>query len=386
MKKVEGILFIKKNRKGKFYGIVKLNDKEMPVPSFYSFNDLSLDGKKCNLEMDKGQIKKILVDGKELLKKNSFKKHKTDPAKHDRYNNYKIKNMFSINNTKLPLDTKNNLRQHENLIDNFYLKLNKCINFRFNKQKDKEEILLYKRESKNKREKIISKFEIEFNFNTVQDIIDKIKNNQNCLFKSLKEQNYNLKNIILQPESRLIVGLGNESVYETSLTLHHLYGIPYIPASSIKGMVRNYIIINLFNGMEKDAFFDKGFCDIFGCPKDSFYNKAKIGKVIFFDAFPVEKPQIDIDIINVHYPDYYTDNKPPADYQNPNPIFFLTVKDTKFKFLLGIKEKNNIIIDRGVFLGKNIFDVIYDNLKYALYEYGIGAKTSLGYGIFKVKN
>ena len=38
---------------------------------------------------------------------------------------------------------------------------------------------------------------------------------------------------------RLIVGLGNESVYDTSMTLHHVYGIPYIPASAVKGVVRS---------------------------------------------------------------------------------------------------------------------------------------------------
>ncbi len=44
----------------------------------------------------------------------------------------------------------------------------------------------------------------------------------------------------------MIVGLGNESVYDTSMTLHHMYGIPFIPASAIKGVIRSWIIAEMF--------------------------------------------------------------------------------------------------------------------------------------------
>src|SRR6266702_2303534 len=39
---------------------------------------------------------------------------------------------------------------------------------------------------------------------------------------------------------RMVVGLGGETVLETDLTLHHLYGIPYIPGSALKGLTRAY--------------------------------------------------------------------------------------------------------------------------------------------------
>ncbi len=34
----------------------------------------------------------------------------------------------------------------------------------------------------------------------------------------------------MRTKSRLVVGLGDESVYETSIRLHRNYGVPYIPA------------------------------------------------------------------------------------------------------------------------------------------------------------
>ena len=166
-------------------------------------------------------------------------------------------------------------------------------------------------------------------------------------------------------EWRLVVGLGNESIYETSVTLHHTYGIPYIPASALKGAIRNYVIQTEFKN-ESKALQNSSFISIFG-------DKDQKGKVIFFDAYPVGLPEIAVDVINVHYPDYYKSSKPPADYQDPNPVFFITVKNTSFEFITGIKKKSD----------ENVLDKAFDYLQKALTEFGIGAKTSVGYGYFK---
>jgi hypothetical protein len=41
-------------------------------------------------------------------------------------------------------------------------------------------------------------------------------------------------------KGRMIVGLGDESVLETSIALHHTYGVPYIPGSALKGLASSY--------------------------------------------------------------------------------------------------------------------------------------------------
>lgn len=84
--------------------------------------------------------------------------------------------------------------------------------------------------------------------------------------------------------------------------------------------------------------------------------------------------------MNVHYPDYYGGSKPPADYQNPKPIFFLTVRNSAFQFMIGIKNKDNTIINDGKFKEQKILKVAEKYLKEALSEHGIGAKTAVGYG------
>lgn len=250
-------------------------------------------------------------------------------------------------------------------IDNFNLRLNKCAFFdASNPSKMKFEF--YKKDKK-------GTFIIKINPNFPCIDFNAINRHHKSVIENLKIKVESLK---FSTDWRLIIGLGGESVYETSMTLHHIYGIPYIPGQAIKGVVRNFVINECFNS-EEEALTDKGFCEIFGTSEDK-------GKVIFFDVFPTTKPKIEPDIMNVHYPDYYRSTKLwPTDYQNPNPIFFLTVRDTKFEFIIGIKEKENKEIKEGELVGYPL-ETAKDWLEKTLRNHGIGAKTAVGYGLFKL--
>lgn len=195
------------------------------------------------------------------------------------------------------------------------------------------------------------------------------------------------------PEWRFVTGLGGHSVYETGITLHHIYGVPYIPASSIKGVLRSWIIYKQFGnneqkeedmkGAEKRALKSKDFCCIFGCPAESVMEKAYQGRITFFDALPTKKPTIETDIMNPHYPKWYSgDGRAPVDTESPIPVFFLTVKETPFLFIMGTtakvnEEKWNISIKK--FWGKTLHEWLTE----ALSSHGIGAKTAVGYGYMK---
>jgi CRISPR-associated protein Cmr6 len=158
----------------------------------------------------------------------------------------------------------------------------------------------------------------------------------------------------------------------------------YIPGSAVKGIVRSWIITELFceegaEGAEKRAIDDEGFRAIFGTPEEA-------GKVRFFDAYPISQPEIETDIMNPHFGEYYGDQtgkKPPADYLTPVPIPFLTVKDTAFRFVLGIRESENSLIRESSLLERSrpLLDFAEQWLKKALSEHGIGAKTAVGYGL-----
>ncbi len=282
---------------------------------------------------------------------------------------------LDITKTKLPSNTKDILKDFKK-IDNFALKLNKAARF----EGDKFHFF------KTDKGKVAYQIKPGFSENMVKDISKRYYNSIQSLNLKLSEE------LILKPDWRLIVGLGNESVYETSMTLHHIYGIPYILGSAIKGVTRSFIITDKFgedeNGnidlktAEERALRDQGFCDIFGDQKHK-------GKIIFFDAFPLEPPKIEPDVMNPHYSPYYSDSSgntpPPADYHNPRPIPFLTVKDTEFEFMIGIKERNNTSIQNGIFKDKRPQEMAYKYMKKALNEHGIGAKTAVGYGYMAVQ-
>lgn len=232
---------------------------------------------------------------------------------------------------------------------------------------------------------------------------------------------------------RLAIGIGNASVFENSLTLHHVYGIPYIPATAVKGIVRSWLIQEYFsydaNGNkhpeigEGRALLNSTFCYIFGTPSDFDVEikkeegrkdkivthksilrdkegspTAHIGNIVFFDAYPIRVPNVVVDIMNPHYPDYYGEGKkPPSDWQNPKPIFFLTIKDTDFQFLFGIRKgctaevRNKLKEVEFIHPGNNrdldkkgtVEEVLNQLLEEALGNNGAGAKTSAGYGRMK---
>lgn len=276
---------------------------------------------------------------------------------------------------KLPKDTASVIKPED--IDNFALWLNKAPFF------DADEKFKFFKMTKNR---VVLDVKPDFPKLDIKAIAQRHKT-------SINKQNLKIESAKFRPAWRMVVGLGNESVYETSMTLHHIYGIPYIPGSAIKGVIRSYIITEEFgkdkNGKsdlknaEERALKDRGFCDMFGCPKNSVYNKSMKGRIIFFDAIPSSPPKIKSDVMNPHYAPYYSDLSgkiPPADYHNPIPIFFLTVEDTEFEFFIGVKDIDNILIQEGRFLGKTLSSVAFNWMEKALSEHGIGAKTSVGYG------
>lgn len=161
---------------------------------------------------------------------------------------------------------------------------------------------------------------------------------------------------------RLAINLGAESVLETSIALHHTYGTPYIPGSSLKGLASHYAMKHLETAdWGKDS---RAFQILFG-------DMTSAGYVTFYDALYVpgsghQGKGIWPDVITVHHPEYYQSGKtPPADWDSPTPIPFLTATG---RFLIALSGT------------KTWVDKAFEILTLALGHEGIGAKTSSGYG------
>jgi CRISPR type III-B/RAMP module RAMP protein Cmr6 len=170
---------------------------------------------------------------------------------------------------------------------------------------------------------------------------------------------------------RMVIGLGGESVLENDITLHHLYGISFIPASALKGLTRAYVTGEV-EGYKSDKI-DNDNEEV----KRIFGSQEHAGTVTFFDAMPREgKVAFVLDIMNPHYPEYYAGNKPPTNDQNPVPVTFLTLTNTTFTFALAPRDAGK---------DQHVKDVeqVKKWLQEALQKYGVGGKTSAGYGYFK---
>jgi len=171
-------------------------------------------------------------------------------------------------------------------------------------------------------------------------------------------------------KGRMIVGLGNESVLETSVTLHRTYGVPYITGSALKGLAASYARQRL-----KDWHTNgDAYKVVFGDTDDA-------GYITFFDALYVPetghtKRPLYPDVITVHHQKYYQDaGKPPADWDDPNPVPFLSATGSYLIALAAPELKDP----------EPWLNTVFDILKHALIEMGIGAKTSSGYGRMKLE-
>jgi len=163
-----------------------------------------------------------------------------------------------------------------------------------------------------------------------------------------------------------VTGLGRNHPVENGFAWHHILGVPYLPGSSVKGMIRAWA--TSWRSVDEETV-DR----IFG-PRES--SSPTIGTVIFLDAFPVKEVQLKGDIMTPHYGPYYQGDETPSDWHNPIPIPFLVV-DTGQEFQFGLMprhfEKENDIEDC-----KSVSVWLIEALK----NIGAGAKTSVGYGRF----
>jgi CRISPR-associated protein Cmr6 len=362
-----GKIIIRKNKKGKFIFEVALNRKQpMKIPDGHSLKDDSFNGKECFVLRENGQIKKVIVDGENILENRSVPPQNYQQNK----NGLSMQDSFDISKAKVPKDTREALKDFK-AMDNFYLKLNQFARF----EEDGKPVFF--KSTKGKVDFAITpnfgKFDFEKN-------LEKQKTSIEAIFG----KNHHKKE--LKTSYRLVIG-GEATVYKTSIRLHHIYGIPYIPASAIKGVLRSYIIIEQFESNENKALANENFIKIFGgqllgnedlssSKEDEVETSLPMqeGKVIFFDAFPTSKPTLKVDIINPHYGHYYNDGKAPTDTHNPVPINFLTVENTTFQFFIASKES----LDSFKIKSKTIEEWLTE----ALQNHGIGAKTAVGYGYF----
>jgi CRISPR-associated protein Cmr6 len=261
----------------------------------------------------------------------------------------------------------------------------------------------------------------------MQEKLNALQNRHEAMLKWYKQRDFAMRHIEAKPVWRFVVGLGAAHVLETGIALHRLFGLPIIPGSALKGAARTWALLKLAEELgvpilspteaaaksqtplekfeavilsqeserEQAALLSQllqdstipdeapirnlspqelrekwqPFFEVFG-------STERAGSVIFFDAIPLKVPKFQLDIMNPHYPNYYREQggKPPADWESPSPVFFLTVHATPYLFAIAARSEQ----------GNRLLDLAEKWLKGALADLGIGAKTSADYGFWDV--
>lgn len=185
----------------------------------------------------------------------------------------------------------------------------------------------------------------------------------NNILCQLQQRGFSAVILTCKVSDALVCGIGDEHPLENSLRFDHCTGLPYIPSSSIKGVARF--------AAEFDEKTDLRTKNIES--NTLFGTQDQVGKIQFWDGFPVEVPALKIDIMNNHFQNYYGDpsgKTAPSDDMNPNPVPFIVV-DSDSEFYFPVVAPDQDTLRQAV-----------EFLKKALEEWGVGAKTSVGYGMF----
>ena len=227
----------------------------------------------------------------------------------------------------------------------------------------------------------------DFKKNFLETLLQKL--DENSLNEALKmfeasinkaSEGLKTEKIVAEVGYRLAVGMGYPSVVENGFLFHHTYGVPYISGESVKGLVRAVFLYENFGEEEeikdkvKELEEEKFKGNIQEEYKRLFGTKEREGKVVYFDAYPLklQKNNFVIDVMNPHYSEYYRTSGKSGfkEWENPIPVFFLTLEGVKFKFTIASEDEE-------------LLNKAREYLKKGLEFFGIGAKRRKGYGWFE---
>lgn len=211
---------------------------------------------------------------------------------------------------------------------------------------------------------------------------------QNLLIKTVGD-NLGLS-VSAKSSSPFMTGTGMEHPLENGFAFLNPYGLPYLPGSSVKGVLRNTArllaedafgegnqgwtgdtILTLFGsevprGQEESDHFRRGaltFWDVIVSPK----SVTTGGK---------ESQSMKVDILTPHQSHYLQGTATPHDSGEPNPVPFLCVgPGAEFNF--HVQANAGLLGD----CTDNWQELIHACFTYAFDWLGFGAKTAVGYGI-----
>jgi CRISPR-associated protein Cmr6 len=173
---------------------------------------------------------------------------------------------------------------------------------------------------------------------------------------------------------RLVTGMGREHPAENGFTWHPTLGIPYLPGSSVKGLLRGWMEA-WYDGDDRDQRIQSWFGGDPGSASET------AGSLIFFDALPLSPPSLAADIMTPHMGQWYAEGERidavpqdhqriPGDWHQPNPVTFLVCERPVMLFAIAPRHPK----------ASDQLQPAFEQLTLALEMLGAGAKTAAGYG------
>ena len=182
-----------------------------------------------------------------------------------------------------------------------------------------------------------------------------------------------------------VTGTGIDHPLENGMAFLNPYGLPYLPGSSVKGVVRRAAqeLAGIAPGVTCDDSYDwteNAVVLLFGKQPPPGVDDASRGALTFWDVLP-RCSGLSVDIMNPHYGKYYEGSEPPHDAGIPKPIYFLTLPPkSSFAFHVQCDLHRLRCADELTGQWQTLLKAALDH---AFEWLGFGAKTTVGYGAMK---
>ena len=246
-----------------------------------------------------------------------------------------------------------------------------------------------------------------------ENALSQIHKRQKRIMESYRQLGYECHLFSMTMQSPLVHGLGETHPMEKFLTFDRNTGIPYIPSTSVKGVLKTRLMIQELNKRSlnpddgyleaKEQNFlveDKAaknkedkilvnenyplFKELFGGAEEQGKgeSQAQQGKIIFLDTFPATFPRLKKEIMTPHYSKYYSGKGQigPTESQQPVPNAYLSVdpqdgqQKMEFVFLIHpeLSQEHPDCVEKfmRVFENEDVSDI------------GFGSKSAIGFGQF----
>lgn len=186
-------------------------------------------------------------------------------------------------------------------------------------------------------------------------------------------------------------GLGNEHPLENGFAFLNPYGLPYLPGSGVKGVLRQ-AARELASGEwgETQGWNEEAITALFGRQGENGDTEHQCGALVFWDVIPQIAPEdpkkpdqinLAVEIMTPHQTHYYQNGATPHESGQPNPISFLTVPHGS-RFVFHVQCQLAFLAGLAPALAQNQrWKTLLEGAFTHAYQWlGFGAKTAVGYG------